>query len=110
MAITPLTNIIYINQNMNVAASLQNMQFNRYDIQQAAAQALANEKEQRVEETRPPEETLAIDPDREHERQEAFEREKEREEAARTKPPPRSVKEKGFTVDDDGTPHVDIHV
>jgi len=108
MAITPLTNIIFVNQNMNVAASVQNMQFNRYDIQQAAAQALVNEKERTIEETRPAEEAEAIDPDREHERQEAREREQEREQAARARAPAR--KDKGFTVDDDGTPHVDIHV
>ncbi|WP_456451518.1 hypothetical protein [Hydrogenimonas sp.] len=108
MAITPLTNIIFINQNMNVAASVQNMQFNRYDIQQAAAQALVNEKEKVIEETRPAEESEAIDPDRDHERQEAREREKERERATHTKPHP--PKDKGFTIDEDGTPHVDIHV
>ncbi|WP_457596674.1 hypothetical protein [Hydrogenimonas sp.] len=106
MAITPLTNIIFVNQNMNVAASVQNMQFNRYDIQQAAAQALVNEKEQRVEETRPPEESQAIDPDREHEREEAQQREGGPPKRRR----PAAPKDKGFTVDDDGTPHVDIHV
>ena len=108
MAISPLTNIIFVNQNMNVAASVQNMQFNRYDVQNAAAQALVNEKEKVIEETRPAEEAEAIDPDREHERQEAREREQEREKAARTHPKPR--KDKGFTIDDEGNPHVDIHV
>jgi hypothetical protein len=93
---------------MNVAASVVNMQFNRYDIQQAAAQALVNEKEKAIEETRPAEEAEAIDPDREHERQEAREREEERERVARHKP--RAHKDKGFTIDEDGTPHVDIHV
>ncbi len=108
MAISPLTNIIFVNQNMNVAASVQNMQFNRYDIQNAAAQALVNEKEKVIEETRPAEEAEAIDPDRDHERQEAREREQERENAAHTHPKPR--KDKGFTIDDEGNPHVDIHV
>ena len=108
MAITPLTNIIFINQNMQVAASVQNMQFNRYDVQNAAAQAIVNEKEKVIEESRPAEESEAIDPDRDHERQEAREREKEREQSARLKPRPH--KDKGFTIDEDGTPHVDIHV
>jgi len=108
MAVTPLTNIIFVNQNMNVAASAQNMQFNRYDVQQAAAQALVNEKEKIVEETRPPEESQAIDPDREHERQEAQEREEEREKVARLHP--KKNRDKGFTLDDEGNPHIDIHV
>ncbi|WP_353661640.1 hypothetical protein [Hydrogenimonas sp. SS33] len=108
MAISPLTNIIFVNQNMNVAASVQNMQFNRYDVQQAAAQALVNEKEKVIEETRPAEEAMAVDPDREHERQEAQEREEEREKAAR--PHPKKSRDKGFTLDDEGNPHIDIHV
>jgi len=108
VAISPLTNIIFVNQNMQVAASVQNMQFNRYDVQNAAAQAIVNEKEKVIEETRPAEESEAIDPDRDHERQEAREREKEREQSARRKP--HLHKDKGFTIDEDGTPHVDIHV
>ena len=93
---------------MQVAASVQNMQFNRYDVQNAAAQAIVNEKEKVIEETRPAEESEAIDSDRDHERQEAREREKERERSAHHKPHPHQ--DKGFTVDEDGTPHVDIHV
>jgi len=108
MAISPLHNIIFVNQNMNVAASVQNMQFNRYDVQNAAAQALVNEKEKRIEETRQPEESHAIDPDREHTRDEAEAQEREREEAAKLKPEKR--KERGFTIDEDGHPHIDIHV
>ncbi|WP_201352243.1 hypothetical protein [Hydrogenimonas urashimensis] len=108
MAISPLTNIIFVNQNMQVAASVQNMQFNRYDIQNVAAQAMVNEKEKVIEETRPAEEAEAIDPDKDHERQEAREREKKREHNARFKPKPR--KDKGFTIDDEGNPHVDIRV
>ncbi len=107
MAISPLTNIIFVNQNMNVASAIQNMQFNRYDVQNAAAQAIVNEKEKSIEETRPAEETMEIDPEREHTRQEAQEREKERERAAKSKP---KSKEKGFTIDEEGNPRVDIHV
>ena len=112
MPVSPLHNIIFVNQNMNVAASVQTSQFNRFDIQQAAAQALANEKEKIVEETRPPEELHAVDPDREHERQEAQEREEEREKAGEPKqsPPPTTSADGGITVDDDGTPHIDIRV
>ena len=109
MAISPLSNIIYINQNMNVAASVQNMEFNRFDIQQMAAQALTNEKEKIVEETRPPEETHAIDPDREHERKEAEAREEERNKKPKT-PPEHSKHEEGVHTDAGGRPHIDIHV
>ena len=107
MAVTPLTNIIFVNQNMNVAASVQNMQFNRYDVQQAAAQALVNEKEQIIEETRPAEEAEAINPDKEHEREKAEEWEQERKQATHLKPPKKE--DKGFTIDEDGNPHIDIH-
>jgi Zn-finger nucleic acid-binding protein len=109
MAISPLTNIIYINQNMNVAASVQNMEFNRFDIQQMAAQALTNEKEKIVEETRPPEETHAIDPDREHERKEAEAREEERHKKHET-PSEQPTSEKGIHTDEEGHLHIDIHV
>ncbi|BBG64811.1 hypothetical protein NNO_0109 [Hydrogenimonas sp.] len=108
MAISPLTNIIFVNQNMNVASAIQNMQFNRYDVQNAAAQAMVNEKERTIEETRPAEETMQIDPEREHTRQEAESQERERERAARGRETER--KERGFTIDDEGNPHVDIHV
>ena len=109
MAISPLSNIIFVNQNMNVAASVQNMEFNRYDVQQAAAQAMVNEKEKRVEETRPPEESEAINPDREHNREEARQEEEEREQAAHLKPPQKG-EDKGFSIDEEGNPHIDIHV
>ncbi|BDY12876.1 hypothetical protein [Hydrogenimonas cancrithermarum] len=108
MAISPLTNIIFVNQNMHVAASVQNMQFNRYDMQNVAAQAMVNEKEKTIEETRQAEELHNIDPEREHTRQEAEAQEREREKAAKKKP--KTHKDKGFTIDEDGNPHLDIHV
>jgi len=108
MAISPLTNIIFVNQNMNVASAIQNMQFNRYDVQNAAAQALVNEKEKTIEETRPAEEAMQIDPEREHTRQEAEARERERKEAAKKREKGR--RDGGFSIDDEGNPHIDIHV
>jgi len=60
MPVSPLGNIIYVNQNMNVAASVQNMQFNRYDVQNAFAQAMANEKEMKVEELLENDDTLFL--------------------------------------------------
>lgn len=108
MAISPLTNIIFVNQNMNVASAIQNMQFNRYDVQNAAAQALVNEKEKTIEETRPTEEAMQIDPEREHTRQEAESQERERQRAAKKRE--NEHKDRGFSIDEDGNPHIDIHV
>ncbi|MCF6201581.1 MAG: hypothetical protein L3J42_05615 [Hydrogenimonas sp.] len=107
MAISPLTNIIFVNQNMNVASAVANMQFNRYDVQNAAAQAIVNEKEKSIEETRPAEETMEIDPEREHTRQEAQEREQKRERPAKKSS---KSKDKSFMIDDEGNPRIDIHV
>ena len=64
MAISPLGNIVYINQNMNVAASKVTNQLNRYDLQNFMTAEMVNEKEKIVTEVRPPEESHAIDPDR----------------------------------------------
>ncbi len=105
MAITPLGGIIYVNQNMHVAASTQNMQFNRYDVQNAAAQAMVNEKQKIVDEVRPPEESHQIDPEREHNRQEAEEQEKRSKKRFHS-----NQEDDGITHDDDGTIHLDIHV
>jgi hypothetical protein len=115
MAVSPLTNIVFINQNMHVAAGVQTAQFNRYDLQNLAAQTLVNEKEKIVEEVRPIEESYKIDPDREHERERAKEQEEDRENSANHKP--NSLEEENeteesseVTIDKDGNPHLDIHV
>jgi len=115
VAVSPLTNIVFINQNMHVAAGVQTAQFNRYDLQNLAAQALVNEKEKVIEEVRPVEESYKIDPDREHEREKAKEQEKEREQAANHKPnsdekESNAKKSSEVTVDEDGNPHLDIHI
>jgi hypothetical protein len=55
------------------AASIPNAHNNRIDIQNLAAQAAANEKKVEIEELRPTEENQAINPDREHQKQEADE-------------------------------------
>ncbi|SFP20824.1 hypothetical protein [Hydrogenimonas thermophila] len=113
MAVSPLTNIVFINQNMHVAAGVQTAQFNRYDLQNIAAQALVNEKEKIVEEVRPVEESYKVDPDREHEREKAKEQEEEREQAANHKPKSKesdAEKSSDVTIDEDGNPHLDILV
>ena len=71
MAIGPIGNAIFVNQQTASAASVQGNQNNRFDLQNVAAQAAANEKEKEVMEVRPAEESHEVDPDREHEREEA---------------------------------------
>jgi hypothetical protein len=68
MAIGPLGNVIFINQNMHVAASKQTDMLNRYEIQNFHAALTANEKDEVIQEVRPTEETHHIDPDREHQK------------------------------------------
>ncbi|OQX73886.1 MAG: hypothetical protein B6D59_04230 [Campylobacteraceae bacterium 4484_4] len=87
MAVTPLGNIILVNQNMHVAAGNQIDYQNRIEFQNVAAAVAANEKQRQIEETRETEEGHKIDPDREHFRERADEEtgEKEQETAARYK-------------------------
>jgi len=110
MAVSPLTNIVFINQNMHVAAGVQTAQFNRYDLQNLAAQALVNEKEKIVEKVRPIEESYKVDPDHDHEHEKAKEQEKERENAAKHKSKSDSKENDRVTIDEDGDHHLDIHV
>lgn len=65
MAIGPLGNIIYVNQNMHVAASKVTNQLNRYELQNFMTAEMMNDKEKVITEVRPAEESHAIDPDRE---------------------------------------------
>ncbi len=85
MAVTPLGNIILVNQNMHVAAANQIDYQNRIEFQNVAAAIAANEKQRQIEETREMEEGHQIDPDREHNREMAEEQsgEKEQETEAR---------------------------
>ena len=79
MAVGPIGNAIYVNQQTASVASVQNAHSNRVEFQNMVAQAAAQEKEKEVLEVRPTEENHAIDPDREHEKNEA-EQETERNE------------------------------
>ena len=79
MAIGPIGNTIYVNQQMAGVASEKNAVLNRFDLQNLAAGAAANEKEKEVQDVRPAEENHMVDPDREHTKEEA-EQETKREE------------------------------
>lgn len=69
MAITPISNSIYVNQNAPVAASVQSDFQSKLDMQIAINAAAFAEKKKEVEEIRPTEETYKIDPENEHEKQ-----------------------------------------
>ena len=71
MAIGPIGNAIFVNQQTATVSSVQGNQNNRFDLQNVAAQAAANEKEKEVMEVRPAEENHEVDPDRDHQRDEA---------------------------------------
>ena len=71
MALGPIGNAIYVNQQTASVASAQGNQNNRFDLQNVAAQAAANEKDEKVLEVRPTEENQEVDPDREHQKNEA---------------------------------------
>lgn len=71
MAVGPIGNTIYVNQQTASVSAIQNAHNNRVEFQNMVAQAAAQEKEKEVLEVRPAEETHKIDPDREHEKNEA---------------------------------------
>ncbi len=71
MAIGPIGNAIYVNQQMASVASEKNAVHNRFELQNVAANAITNDKQKEVEEVRPTEENHEVDPDREHNKEEA---------------------------------------
>ncbi len=73
MAISSVGGAILVNQMTPAVTPVQGGQYTRFELQNIAAQAAVNEKQKEVEELRPAEENHAIDPDREHQRQEADE-------------------------------------
>ena len=73
MSVGAIGNAILVNQMTPAVTPLQGNQNTRFDLQNVAAQAAVQEKEQEIEEVRPAEESHAVDPDREHNRQETDE-------------------------------------
>ena len=71
MALGPIGNAIYVNQQTASVASAQGNQNNKFDLQNIMAQAAANEKDEKVLEVRPTEENQEVNPDREHQKNEA---------------------------------------
>lgn len=71
MAVGPIGNAIFVNQMTPAATNMQNAHNNRVEFQNMIAQAQVQEKEKEVLEVRPTEENQAVDPDREHTKEEA---------------------------------------
>ncbi|QOP42562.1 hypothetical protein FJR45_00765 [Sulfurimonas sediminis] len=71
MSVGAIGNVVLVNQMTPAVTPLQGNQYVRFDLQNLAAQAAVQEKEKEIEEVRPTEESHAIDPDREHQREEA---------------------------------------
>ena len=73
MSVGAIGNVILVNQMTPAVTPVQGNQYTRFDLQNIAAQAAVVEKEKEIEELRPAEENHEIDPDREHQREEADE-------------------------------------
>lgn len=76
MAIGPIGNTIYVNQQLASVASDKNVQLNRFELQALAAQVIMQDQEKEVLEVRPTEENHAVDPDREHTKEQAEQEER----------------------------------
>ncbi|MDP2079104.1 MAG: hypothetical protein Q8N01_03170 [Sulfuricurvum sp.] len=84
MAIGPIGNTIYVNQQMASVASDKNAQLNRFELQALAAQVIMQDQEKEVLEVRPTEENHAVDPDREHTKEQAEQEERRSEDHENT--------------------------
>ncbi len=76
MAIGPIGNTIYVNQQMASVASEKTAVLNRFELQTLAAASASQEVRKEIEEVRPTEENHAVDPDREHTKEQAEQEER----------------------------------
>lgn len=79
MALGPIGNAIFTNQMTASVSAVQNAHNNRVDFQNMVAQASAQEKDEKVLKVRPAEENQAVNPDAEHEKNEADQKTKRNE-------------------------------
>ncbi len=63
MSISTITGVVYANQATPAVAQVHKEQLARIDFQGAVMQEMFKEKEQEVQEARPPEETTSLHPD-----------------------------------------------
>lgn len=76
MALGPIGNTIYVNQQMATVASEKNAILNRFELQSLAAASASQEARKEIEEVRPTEENQGVDPDREHTKEQAEQEER----------------------------------
>lgn len=70
MALGPVGNVIYVNQQTASVASVASSHNNRVEFQNMIAASAVNEKDEKVLAIRPTEENKEVDPDREHQKNE----------------------------------------
>ncbi len=90
MAIGPIGNTIYVNQQMATVASEKTALLNRFELQALAAANATQEARKEIEEVRPTEENHGVDPDREHTKEQAEQEEQrsEKQEEEEEETPP----------------------
>ena len=94
MAIGPIGNTIYVNQQMASVASEKNAILNRFELQALAAATAAQHEKKEIQEVRPTEENQGVDADREHTKEQAEQEERRsshHEEKEEEPPPPKPV-------------------
>ncbi len=85
MAITQLHGILFVNQNMQIAASKQIDLQGRLEFQNLVAAAAANDKQRLIDETRATEESKGLNTQREHNRKRAEDETNQRDNPHKTK-------------------------
>ena len=88
MSIGPIGAAIYTNQQMAAVASEQTAQQNKFDLQNLAAAAIANEKDKVIQEVRPTEETGETNEDAQRKKREEEENKKNKENKDKEKKTP----------------------
>lgn len=76
MALGPIGNAIYVNQQMATVASEKNAILSRFELQALAAATAAQQEKKEIEEVRPTEENHGVDADREHTKEQAEQEER----------------------------------
>ncbi|WP_345992802.1 hypothetical protein [Sulfurimonas sp. HSL-1716] len=103
MAIGPVGNAIYVNQQTASVSSEHTARNNRIDMQNFTAGVAVTQEEKEVKEVRPAEENHKVDEDREHQRQEHDEEQKR-------SPKKENLDKKKEENDDGEIHHLDIKV
>ena len=106
MAVTPVGNMTFINQNAQVSSVQQANTQVKLDFQSMVNLQTLQEQQEEIQEVRPTEETLEVKDEREGNGK----REKDEEEKQESKEP-ENLKPQEFQTDTDNTiPHLDISV